>query len=118
VWAAVLGSFVITLDAMVVNVALPSIRADLGGGIRGLQSVPAHRSGVVSRVFNTSRHVGSALAVAVFGALIADRAHVLPGLRESLVIAAVVTLTAAAANLRGGQAKHKLGANRTRSWRR
>ncbi len=37
--AAVLGFFVITLDALVVNVALPSIRNDLGGGITGLQWV-------------------------------------------------------------------------------
>src|SRR4029453_16317340 len=35
--AAVLGFFVITLDAVVVNVALPSIRGDLGGGLTGLQ---------------------------------------------------------------------------------
>ena len=37
--AAVLGFFVITLDAVVVNVALPSIRGDLGGGVTGLQWV-------------------------------------------------------------------------------
>jgi len=37
--AALLGFFVITLDAVVVNVALPSIRSDLGGGISGLQWV-------------------------------------------------------------------------------
>ena len=37
--AAVLGFFVITLDATVVNVALPSIRSSLGGGITGLQWV-------------------------------------------------------------------------------
>jgi DHA2 family methylenomycin A resistance protein-like MFS transporter len=37
--AAVLGFFVITLDAVVVNVALPSIRDDLGGGLSGLQWV-------------------------------------------------------------------------------
>jgi DHA2 family methylenomycin A resistance protein-like MFS transporter len=37
--AAVLGFFIITLDAVVVNVALPSIRRDLGGGITGLQWV-------------------------------------------------------------------------------
>ncbi|MHA5054505.1 MFS transporter [Streptomyces sp. SD15] len=37
--AAVLGFFVITLDALVVNVALPSISDDLGGGITGLQWV-------------------------------------------------------------------------------
>ena len=37
--AAVVGFFVITLDAVVVNVALPSIRRGLGGGISGLQWV-------------------------------------------------------------------------------
>jgi MFS family permease len=37
--AAVLGFFVITLDATIVNVALPSIRHALGGGITGLQWV-------------------------------------------------------------------------------
>src|SRR5881275_1221563 len=37
--AAGLGFFVITLDAVVVNVALPSIRRDFGGGITGLQWV-------------------------------------------------------------------------------
>src|SRR5919199_4775726 len=37
--AAVLGFFVITLDAVVVNVALPSLRSDLGGGMTGLQWV-------------------------------------------------------------------------------
>lgn len=37
--AAVLGFFVITLDATIVNVALPSIRQDLGGGVSGLQWV-------------------------------------------------------------------------------
>ena len=37
--AAVLGFFVITLDATIVNVALPSIRSSLAGGITGLQWV-------------------------------------------------------------------------------
>src|SRR4051812_25324165 len=37
--AAVVGFFVVTVDAVVVNVALPSIRDDLGGGITGLQWV-------------------------------------------------------------------------------
>ena len=36
---AVLGFFVVTLDALVVNVALPAIGYDLGGGITGLQWV-------------------------------------------------------------------------------
>jgi sugar phosphate permease len=62
-----------------------------------LETVPAHRSGVASGVFNTSRQVGGALAVAVFGALLANRANVVHGLRESLVIAAVVAAVVAAA---------------------
>jgi DHA2 family methylenomycin A resistance protein-like MFS transporter len=37
--AAVLGFFVITLDATVVNVALPAVRDDFGGGMTGLQWV-------------------------------------------------------------------------------
>src|SRR5919205_3025354 len=36
---AALGFFVVTLDALVVNVALPAIGHDLGGGITGLQWV-------------------------------------------------------------------------------
>lgn len=38
-----LGFFVITLDAVVVNVALRSIRVELGGGIAGLQWVVDRR---------------------------------------------------------------------------
>ncbi|MAQ16200.1 MAG: MFS transporter [Sandaracinus sp.] len=37
--AALLGFFIITLDALVVSVALPAIRGELGGGITGLQWV-------------------------------------------------------------------------------
>jgi MFS family permease len=61
-----------------------------------LNSVPARQAGLASGVFNTSRQVGGALAVAVFGALLAHRANSLAGVRASLLIAAVVTLAAAA----------------------
>src|SRR5260221_3586932 len=37
--AAIMGSFVTGLDATAVNVALPAIRADLGGGLAGQQWV-------------------------------------------------------------------------------
>lgn len=37
--AALLGFFTITLDAVVVNMTLPTIRHDLGGGVAGLQWV-------------------------------------------------------------------------------
>ena len=36
---AALGFFVVTLDALAVNVALPAIGRDLGGGMSGLQWV-------------------------------------------------------------------------------
>ena len=65
-----------------------------------LNGVPAHRAGVASGVFNTSRQIGGALAVAVFGALLAGRAGFLQGVRASLLIAAVVALAAAAASMR------------------
>ena len=63
-----------------------------------LNSVPARRAGVASGLFNTSRQVGGALAVAIFGALLAHRASFLPGVRVSLLIAAAVALAAAAVN--------------------
>jgi MFS transporter, DHA2 family, methylenomycin A resistance protein len=64
-----------------------------------LQAVPARRAGVASGVFNTSRQIGGALAVAVFGALLASRATFVHGLRVSLLIAAAVALAAAAVSL-------------------
>ena len=65
-----------------------------------LNSVPAHRAGTASGVFSTSRQIGGALAVAVFGALLAGRAGFLHGVRASLLIAAVVAMAAAAASMR------------------
>jgi MFS transporter, DHA2 family, methylenomycin A resistance protein len=64
-----------------------------------LNSVPPHRAGTASGTFNTSRQVGGALAIAVFGALLASRAGFLAGLRTSLLIAAAVALTAAAGSI-------------------
>ncbi len=65
-----------------------------------LHAVPSGRAGVASGVFNTSRQVGGALAVAVFGALLASRATFMHGMRVSLLIAAAVALAAAAVSLR------------------
>ena len=64
-----------------------------------LNSVPGHHSGVASGVFNTSRQIGGALAVAVFGALLTNRAMFLHGVQVSLLLAAAVALAAAAASL-------------------
>ena len=60
-----------------------------------LHAVPARRAGVASGVLNTSRQVGGALAIAVFGALVSSRATFLPGLRLSLLIAAGIAVAAA-----------------------
>jgi DHA2 family methylenomycin A resistance protein-like MFS transporter len=64
-----------------------------------LDGVPGHQTGRASGVFNTSRQVGGALSVAVFGALLAGPAGFLPGLRASLLLAGAVALAAAASAL-------------------
>jgi sugar phosphate permease len=63
-----------------------------------LNNVPGHQAGTASGVFNTSRQIGGALAIAIFGALLADPATFLQGLRTSLLIAAAVALVAASAS--------------------
>jgi MFS transporter, DHA2 family, methylenomycin A resistance protein len=64
-----------------------------------LHAVPPRRAGVASGVFNTSRQVGGALAIAVFGALVSSRATFLPGLRLSLLIAAGIAVAAASVSV-------------------
>lgn len=65
-----------------------------------VNSVPAERAGIASGVLNTCRQVGGALAVAVFGALVAQRAAFLSGMRISLLLAAALLLATAVASLR------------------
>ncbi len=60
-----------------------------------LDSVPAERSGIAGGVLNTSRQLGGALAVAVFGALLANPAAFVTGVRISALIAAAVAIAAA-----------------------
>jgi len=55
-----------------------------------LDIVPEHRAGTASAVFNTSRQVGGALAVALFGALLATPATFMRGVHVSLLIAAAL----------------------------
>jgi MFS transporter, DHA2 family, methylenomycin A resistance protein len=56
-----------------------------------LDTVPHHQAGVASGVFNTSRQVGGALAVAVFGGLLTNPDTFVRGVHVSLLIAAAVT---------------------------
>lgn len=63
-----------------------------------LNSVPSHESGTASGVFNTSRQLGGALAVAIFGALIGGPMNFGSGLRISLLLAAAVAAATGAAS--------------------
>jgi DHA2 family methylenomycin A resistance protein-like MFS transporter len=65
-----------------------------------LEGVPVRQAGTASAVFNTFRQVGGAVAIAAFGALIADPDRVVVGLRLSLGIAAALLLLAAVSALR------------------
>ncbi|MFY4257951.1 MFS transporter [Achromobacter xylosoxidans] len=61
-----------------------------------LSSVPGALAGTASGVFNTSRQVGGALAVAVFGALLSQAPSFMAGMRISLLSAAGIALVTAA----------------------
>jgi len=76
------------------SLAMPSVTSVV------LEGVPAHQAGTASAVFNTFRQVGGAVAIAVFGALIAGPDHIDRGLRLSLGIAAFLILLAALNSLR------------------
>lgn len=65
-----------------------------------LNHVPTNRTGIASGVFNTSRQIGGAMAVAIFGALLAHNAQFMTGLRDSLLLAAAVLLITTLASLR------------------
>ncbi len=64
-----------------------------------LDVVPAQRAGIASGIYNTSRQVGGALAVAVFGGLLASPATFMRGVQVSLLIAAATAALAGAASL-------------------
>jgi DHA2 family methylenomycin A resistance protein-like MFS transporter len=64
-----------------------------------LDGVDPHQAGTASAVFNTFRQVGGAVAIAVFGSLIAGSKTFLPGARVSLAIAAVLLLITALVSL-------------------
>ena len=65
-----------------------------------LEGVPAERAGTASAVFNTFRQVGGAVAIAVFGALVAVPGAFVAGMRASLLIAAVLLTVTALSALR------------------
>lgn len=76
------------------SLAMPSVTSVV------LEGVPAERAGTASAVFNTFRQIGGAVAIAVFGALIANPDTFLTGLQISLGVAAALLLLAALNSIR------------------
>jgi DHA2 family methylenomycin A resistance protein-like MFS transporter len=70
-----------------------------------LDNISPDRAGIAGGVLNSMRQTGGAVAVAVFGGLVAGRTTFVPGLHHSLLIAAaLLTMTAAVAlSLPGGR---------------
>jgi DHA2 family methylenomycin A resistance protein-like MFS transporter len=73
--------------------ALPSLTVML------LDAIPAEQAGLAAGLLNSSRQAGGTLAVAAFGALIANRASFASGMRVSMLAAAVLLLITTAAAL-------------------
>jgi DHA2 family methylenomycin A resistance protein-like MFS transporter len=76
------------------SMAMPAVTGLVLTGVHG------HLAGTASAIFNTFRQVGGAVAIAVFGALIASPHLFITGMRISLTIAASLLLLAAASSLR------------------
>ena len=72
-----------------------------------LDAVPAHLSGTASGVLNTSRQLGGALSVAVFGALLGSPAGISHGSTLGLLLAALVAAAVVPAGLRGLPRSHR-----------
>ena len=111
------GLALMAVDLIVVGLAAPTVPAWLLAllmvplGVGGpmvsppatavlLDAVPEHGVGTASGVFNTSRQLGGALAVAVFGGLLAGPGSFVDGARISLLLGAAVLAAAAATSLR------------------
>jgi EmrB/QacA subfamily drug resistance transporter len=82
-------AWLISVLLMLAGLAGPLVMPPTTGLL--LSSTSSHRAGIASGVFNTSRQVGGALAVAVFGALLAEPGSFIRGMRLSLLIAAAIT---------------------------
>jgi MFS transporter, DHA2 family, methylenomycin A resistance protein len=80
--------------------AVPSLTAIL------LNDIAADRAGMAAGILNSFRQTGGALAVAVFGALVADRGEFIVGLRVALCVAAVMLVATTAAALMLPRGRH------------
>ena len=85
---------VISMLMVIVGVGGPLVMPPVTAVV--LNTVSTEQAGTASGVFNTSRQLGGALAVAVFGAFLGDTATITSGVTISLLIAAGTAATAAA----------------------
>ncbi len=93
-----------SLSMILVGIAGPFVMPPIMALL--LHAVPPRRAGVASGVFNSARQIGGALAVAVFGALLADPETFVHGLRVSVFLAAAVAAVTAVVSLRLTPADH------------
>ncbi len=96
---APLGSPLLTALLLVLigpggSIAMPAVTGVV------LDCAPAEQAGTASAVFNTFRQVGGAVAIAVFGAILAGASGFLVGMQISFAIAAAILLAAALVSLR------------------
>jgi DHA2 family methylenomycin A resistance protein-like MFS transporter len=98
-------SLAVSFGAPTLVLAVLMIPVGLGGAVTIpavtallLDSVPAERAGTASGALNTSRQVGGALAIAVYGALLATQGFH-QGLRTSLLIAGLLLAVTTVASL-------------------
>jgi len=89
-----LAAFVLVLIGPGGSIAMPAITSVV------LDSVPAEQAGTASAVFNTFRQIGGAVAIAVFGAILAGAASFVTGMQTSLAVAATLLLATALISLR------------------
>ena len=76
------------------SVAMPVITSVV------LDSVPPDRAGTASAVFNTFRQVGGAVAIAVFGAILATSTNFVAAMQISFILAGALLLVTALISLR------------------
>jgi DHA2 family methylenomycin A resistance protein-like MFS transporter len=71
-----------------------------------LGSVEKARSGIAAGVLNSARQTGSVLGVALFGSLVGQANTFIPGLREALIISAVLLAGAVLITRMGNARRH------------
>ncbi|TXR99792.1 MFS transporter [Streptomyces sp. col6] len=104
--AGLLSLLIVGTHTSVWVVAVLMVPVGLGGALAVpaltamlLDAVPADRAGTAGAVLNTARQVGGAIAVAVFGALLAGADSFLTGMHWSMLLAAAGLLATAGATL-------------------